>query len=129
MTDEERQVLDLLVPLAKERLKVLSDIVEVSSFLFREIEFYNIEEILSTIKEKISFIFREKEENVENLFRELSEKLGVKLGDFIMPLRIAVTGSRVSPPIIGTLKILGAEKTLQRIDRVIDILKNEVENG
>lgn len=142
LTDEERQVLDLLVPLAKERLKVLSDIVEVSSFLFREIEFYNIEElvpkkldaaktaeILSTIKEKISFIFREKEEKVENLFRELSEKLGVKLGDFIMPLRIAVTGSRVSPPIIGTLKILGAEKTLQRIDRVIDILKNEVENG
>lgn len=142
ITPEQDELIDGIIPLAKERLKVLSDIREIAGFLFGEIEQYAMDElipkkldasktaeILEAMKNLLPDIFRKKESEVEELFKNTAEKLGVKLGDFIMPLRIAVTGSRISPPIIGSLRLLGIDKTTARIDRVINILKNEVSNG
>ena len=51
--------------------------------------------------------------------KDMAEKIGVKLGDFMMPIRMAVTGSRVSPPLIGSILILGVEKSLERIERTL----------
>ncbi|MCR4630432.1 MAG: hypothetical protein K5786_02260, partial [Treponema sp.] len=51
-----------------------------------------------------------------------AEALGIKLGDFMMPIRMAVTGSRVSPPLIGSILVLGEEKSLARIERAIATL-------
>ncbi len=39
-----------------------------------------------------------------------------------MPVRMAVTGSRVSPPLIGSIAVLGKEKSLARIERTIATL-------
>ncbi len=36
-----------------------------------------------------------------------------------MPIRMAVTGSRVSPPLIGSIAVLGKEKSIARIERAI----------
>ena len=58
-------------------------------------------------------------EAAEGLARETADKLGVKLGDFMMPIRMAVTGSKVSPPLIGSILILGVDKSLERIDRTL----------
>ena len=55
----------------------------------------------------------------ENLARSYAEKLGVKLGDFMMPIRMAVTGSKVSPPLIGSILILGADKACQRVQNAL----------
>ena len=51
--------------------------------------------------------------------RQKAEELGIKLGDFMMPVRMAVTGSRVSPPLIGSIAILGKEKALERVERTL----------
>ena len=55
----------------------------------------------------------------ENLARSYAEKLGVKLGDFMMPIRMAVTGSKVSPPLIGSILILGADKACARVQNAL----------
>jgi len=39
-----------------------------------------------------------------------------------MPLRVAITGSRVSPPLFGSLRILGAERSGERVQRALDKL-------
>jgi glutamyl-tRNA synthetase len=44
---------------------------------------------------------------------------GVALGKVAQPLRVAVSGGAVSPPIDITLEILGREVTLARLDRAI----------
>ncbi|MCL2295273.1 MAG: glutamate--tRNA ligase [Spirochaetes bacterium] len=134
--------LDEITALSKERLKVLSDIKDLVWFFFREIDTYFPEdiipkkldaaktiEILETIKSHLSDVFSKSEDKVEELFKTLAEAAGVTLGNFIMPLRVAVTGSNVSPPIIGSLKLLGIEKTTARIERVVNILKDEVSNN
>jgi glutamyl-tRNA synthetase len=41
------------------------------------------------------------------------------LGKVAQPIRVAVSGGSVSPPIDVTLEILGRETTLQRLDRAI----------
>ncbi len=138
----EEKLLNQLMPLVKERLKVLSDITEVAGFLFRETENYNMEElipkkldasktveILSLLKGKLESIIPLSDEAIEEEYRKYAEELGIKLGDLLMPFRVAVTGTRISPPIIGSVKLLGLEKTYARIDRVIELLKNEVNYG
>ena len=47
--------------------------------------------------------------------RELAEASGLKLGEVAQPLRAAVTGSTVSPPIFEVLEVLGREEALGRI--------------
>jgi glutamyl-tRNA synthetase len=48
--------------------------------------------------------------------KALAEELGVGLGKIAQPLRVAVTGSTVSPPIDVTLALLGRDTTLARLD-------------
>ena len=50
----------------------------------------------------------------------LAAQLGVGLGKIAQPLRVAVTGSSVSPPIDSTLALLGRERTLTRLDAGIE---------
>jgi glutamyl-tRNA synthetase len=58
----------------------------------------------------------------EERFRARSVELGVKLGDLLMPLRVAVTGSRVSPPLFESIRLLGAEECLARVQAAADYL-------
>ena len=51
----------------------------------------------------------------------IADKLGVKLGKVAQPLRVAVAGGPVSPPIDQTLELLGRETTLARIDRALTL--------
>ncbi len=53
---------------------------------------------------------------LESLLRGLGEGSGLGLGKVAQPIRIAITGSTVSPPIFETLAILGRERSLRRID-------------
>jgi len=52
---------------------------------------------------------------IHDLLQALAAELGCKLGDLAQPLRVAVTGTKVSPPIDRTLALLGRERTLARI--------------
>ena len=46
----------------------------------------------------------------------LAEEFSVKLGKLQAPLRVAVTGRTVGPPLFESLQVLGREQTLRRID-------------
>ncbi|MCK5201333.1 MAG: glutamate--tRNA ligase, partial [Spirochaetales bacterium] len=142
ITDREMNIIQNMMELMKERLHFISDISELARFLFKDIAEYTLKDIIpkkmdfeGTIKVLESarelvkgFESRSDEEN-EGLFRRKSEEVKVKLGSMLMPLRVAISGSKVSPPIFGSLRLLGVEKALERIDHVIELLKKEVENG
>jgi glutamyl-tRNA synthetase len=60
----------------------------------------------------------------EALVKDRAEKEGLKLGDLLMPLRVAITGARISPPLFGSIRILGAERSLARVDKALRIVTN-----
>ena len=71
-------------------------------------------------------VFREPDEDTEQKFRELAEEMGIKLGDLLMPLRVALTGSGISPPLFESMRLLGSEKTSERVRNAIEVLRASV---
>ncbi|MBU1061415.1 MAG: glutamate--tRNA ligase [Candidatus Omnitrophica bacterium] len=75
--------------------------------------------ILKLAKERMEKIEEFLPEKIEKEMRALVEELNLKGGDLIHPLRVAVTGKSVSAGIFEVLALLGKEKTIQRLGRVI----------
>jgi glutamyl-tRNA synthetase len=55
--------------------------------------------------------------SIEAALRELAERLGRKPAQAFQPIRVAVTGSRVSPGLFESLELLGRDESLRRIRR------------
>jgi glutamyl-tRNA synthetase len=58
-------------------------------------------------------------ENIESLFKKIVEEEGMKLGKLAQPVRVALTGTTVSPGIYDVILLLGKEETLRRLQNVI----------
>jgi glutamyl-tRNA synthetase len=61
-------------------------------------------------------------DELEPPLRALAEARGWKVGDLFMAIRVAVTGRTATPPLFDTLVALGHDRTLERLDRAIEIL-------
>jgi glutamyl-tRNA synthetase len=60
---------------------------------------------------------------IQGAFRERAAELGVKAGSFFGPIRGAVSGKKVSPPLFESIVALGRHETLQRIGRATTYLE------
>ena len=54
-------------------------------------------------------------EQIEAALRSLAERLGLKPREAFQPIRLAVTGSKVSPGLFESLELLGKDEALARI--------------
>ncbi|MDR2941181.1 MAG: glutamate--tRNA ligase [Treponema sp.] len=131
---QQRAVFTAALPLVKERLVFLGEVPEKIAYLFSEPELPPADEFIpkkSDLASTIELLRHGLEiikplaqvpndEDAENFIKAEAEKRGVKLGDLMMPLRVAITGSRVSPPLFGSLRILGAELSLARVQRALE---------
>ncbi|MCP3876073.1 MAG: glutamate--tRNA ligase [Desulfobacteraceae bacterium] len=61
---------------------------------------------------------------LENVFKKIMEETDLKFGKIAQPLRVALTGTTVSPGIFEMLLALGKEKTLQRIKTAIAFIQD-----
>jgi glutamyl-tRNA synthetase len=60
------------------------------------------------------------EEATQRAVEQVATALNLKLGKVAQPLRVALTGRAASPPIGATLVLIGRERALRRIDRVLN---------
>jgi glutamyl-tRNA synthetase len=60
------------------------------------------------------------QESVESALGEVADRLGVKRKQVFQPLRVAVTGTTVSPGIFETVALLGRDETLARVDHALN---------
>lgn len=139
--DTEIRRLDELLPLIRERLRTLADVTELLAFTYTVVDSWAPEDLIpknASAAETLTYldaawgILRstglDDEEAVDGALRELAEKLDTKLGNIMMPLRVAVTGSRVSPPLVGSIGVLGLEETEKRVAGARAVLQKEIEN-
>ncbi len=73
--------------------------------------------MLAKVRKNLQDLHAWEANSIHALITELAEREGVKLGKVAQPIRIAVSGGSVSPPINQTLAILGREETLARLKR------------
>jgi glutamyl-tRNA synthetase len=71
---------------------------------------------LAALRDRFAALPEWRAEAIHQAVNDVAEGLGLKLGKIAQPLRVAVTGGTVSPPIDATLKLLGPARTLARLD-------------
>ena len=74
-------------------------------------------ERLQVAADRLSALEPFDEAGLEEALRGLAEELGVGFGKVAQPIRVAVTGGRTSPPIFGTLAVVGRERAVERLRR------------
>ncbi len=132
---DDRSMREGVAGLVRERVKVLSEVPGMVRFIFEEPAVPAPEDLLPKKAEPKAVIdaLRRLEallpelggapEAAEARLRALADELGMKLGDMLMPLRVAVTGSKVSPPLVESIRVMGVEKARRRAARAIAILE------
>ncbi|MFP3089937.1 glutamate--tRNA ligase [Treponema sp. TIM-1] len=133
---EEKAAFVAAIPLIKERISFLHEIPEKLDYLFSEPPVPAAAEFIPKKSDLAHTIIllrlgRDLLENLaalddlgaEALVKATAEKEGIKLGDLLMPLRVAVTGKRVSPPLFGSIRILGKNPCLTRTDKALEVLE------
>jgi glutamyl-tRNA synthetase len=130
-TQNELEVISKALPLIQERIITLSEVVGMVSFLFGEEVVVAEDEAkkisdevsratLKAAKEVLELVSEWSEISIESALRgELIEKMGLKPRVAFTPVRIAVTGSHISPPLFESLALLGKTRTLRRISALL----------
>ncbi|WP_428390086.1 glutamate--tRNA ligase [Mucisphaera sp.] len=123
--------LDLLAAAYQERLVTLSDILTAARFFAEAPTDYNPKaakknllknnaeglNVLAAIKDKLAALDDWTPEHLHQLVETHASEAGLKnMGGVAQPLRVALSGTAVTPPIDLTLAILGKTETLKRID-------------
>jgi len=81
-------------------------------------------ELLAQTRNELFNLQEWDKESLHKVIEQLCQKHEVGMGKIAQPLRVAVTGTTISPPIDDSLILLGKEKTIQRIDATLEMLKD-----
>ncbi len=131
---EEKEKCLKLMPIAKERIKSLSEISLLFSFFFQEISYdkslliwkkltnkevlANLEELLILLENINNWQPINLEKTIINYIKENNKKNG----DYLWPLRVALSGQKFSPSPFENAWILGRNESIKRIKQAIDLL-------
>ncbi len=124
-----------VVAAQRERCKTLVDMATASRYFYMDFDEYDAkavkknfkqgtDDILQKMYDQFSALEQWDGSQLQQIVHQLAESMGLNLGKVAQPLRVAVSGSSVSPSIDITLSLLGREKTLARLQRAIEFIKN-----
>ncbi len=131
--DSDAQLLELAMPLVAERINKLTEAVDMLGFLFvDEAAFVRDEvDVEKLLTEDGLAVVRAAREALDDLHpwstaaiqdalqATLVDELGLKPRNAFGPVRVAVTGRRVSPPLFESMELLGRDRSLARLDGVL----------
>ncbi|TDW14320.1 glutamate--tRNA ligase [Kribbella kalugense] len=127
---DQLAVLNAAVPLVQERMNTLSESVDMLGFLFVDDAQFTIDpdaaaKVLTgdagAVLEASAKALADVEWNTEAieaaLRASLIDGLGLKPKNAFGPVRVAISGRRISPPLFESLELLGREKSLRRLEQ------------
>ena len=126
-TADQQAVLDAAMPLVAERMNKLTEAVDMLSFLLvDEADFTRVDEVgddgapvVKAAYDALSALPEWTTVAIDEALRvALVEELGLKPRLAFGPVRVAVTGRRVSPPLFESLELLGRDRALARLAAV-----------
>jgi glutamyl-tRNA synthetase len=121
--------LTAIIGLFAERAKTLAEMADNCRYFFQEVQYNTIARekhitaeiipALEEVREQLRLLPQWDIIQIHQVIKNIAEQKSLNLGKIAQPLRVAVTGDTVSPPIDATLYHLGREKVLERLDRVL----------
>ena len=132
----------VLLDMLKVRARTVHDIVQQAAPYFRDEIEYDAEavsnqwkdgamtaEVLTRARERLGGLQAWSPEEMEGSLRGLAEELGVSGGKVFQPLRVALTGTAVSPGIFEVLVAMGRKRALHRLERAVAYLRQNGSDG
>jgi len=118
-----------LLAIQAERAKTLCELVDRSRYFYTDDVIYNPAAVKKNLSADIYPHFETlilalqnmsdwQPASIHQVIQETAEQGGLKIGKLAQPLRVAVTGDAVSPPIDITLFLLGRERVLSRLQNI-----------
>src|SRR3990167_1933760 len=114
-----------IAALVQDRIKTLSEFEDLAGFFFKEKKpksgFFE-KDYKKHLREAVSNLEKVKDWNkgeIDKVLLATVDKNSFKTGQFFMNLRVAITGSRATPPINESIVVLGREETLARLKSVL----------
>ncbi len=129
----EGPVLEQVVEAQRERAKTLVEMADNSVFFYKDFEQFEEKAArknlkaeaaapLQAMRDRFATLEDWSPEPIHQVVQDVAEALDLKLGKVAQPLRVAVSGGSVSPPIDVTVYLIGREKTLARIDLALSYI-------
>jgi glutamyl-tRNA synthetase len=118
--DWDAELVSRAAPLVQEKIAKLSEFPGFAGFLFHDVEPDAAEldggaPMLAAAEEALSSLQPFEAPAIEAALREAADRLELKPRQAFQPIRIAVTGSKVSPGLFESIELLGRETTLSRL--------------
>ena len=112
--------IDKFVPLIRDRLVTLKDFDELTKYFFTKPDLKNPSVEIRLDQEILQFAISVLEKDfdgkiLEDEARKFCTEKNIKVGDFFMALRLAITGRSATPPLWEIMEILGKEETILRL--------------
>jgi glutamyl-tRNA synthetase len=135
---EEAHLVRRIVEAAEDRIRVAGDVLEFGEFFVADDRLQYEEGAfekrlvrdaeaaarLERLSRKLAASRAFAAPDLEQLVRDFVEEEGVRIGDVIHALRVAVTGKSVGFGMFETLEVLGRERSLARIGRALERARN-----
>ena len=116
--DWDEELVRRSAPLVQEKISTLGAYPEFAGFLFHDVEpdpALLDGEVLTGAAEVLERVDPFTSESIEQALRGFAERLGLSPRKAFQPIRVAVTGSKVSPGLFESLELLGKDRSLARI--------------
>ena len=115
----DEQLVRKVAPLVQEKITRLGEFPAFAGFFFGPVE-PDPEQladgvVLPAAAETLAGVEPFEAERIETALRALAERLGLKPREAFQPIRLALTGSKVSPGLFESIEILGKEESLARL--------------
>ncbi len=131
--DDRRALLEAATPLVQERVAVLSEAVDMLAFLLVDDADFRVDPddaakafteqglaVVRAARDALAGLGDWQTPAIESALRDaLVEQMGIKPKQAFGPVRVAVTGRRISPPLFESLELLGRDRSLARLDVVL----------
>jgi glutamyl-tRNA synthetase len=127
---ENQELLEGVILSQRERAKTMKEMAQNSRFFFVETVELDPKSVakhltpaaipvLVAVRERLAALGDWSPAAINAVLNALAAEMQTGLGKIAQPIRVAVTGTAVSPPIDITLSLLGRERTLARIDAAL----------
>jgi glutamyl-tRNA synthetase len=105
-------------PLVQEKIQRLGEFPAFAGFLFQEVEPPALDgdrEVVAAARDALAEVDPFTADSIESALRAVLDRLGLKPRQGFQPIRVAVTGSKVSPGLFESIELLGRETTVRRL--------------
>ena len=118
--DWDEELVRRAAPLVQDKIERFGQFAEFAGFLFREIEpdpalLDGDTPVVAAARDELERVEPFRAAEIEAALRGLAERLELSPRKAFQPIRIAVTGSKVSPGLFESLELLGKEESLRRL--------------